>query len=215
MNHVTFIVDGFNLYHSVREASKDTHKSTKWLNIKSLCLSYIHQVGSVTKSQVSLKSIYYFSALATHLEPRDPDIIKRHMSFIKCLKDTGVTVELNQFKPKEIRCPHCKKKFIKYEEKETDVSIALKLIEIFTNNECDTAVLITGDTDLAPPVSTAHRLFPNKKVLFAFPYKRKNRELSRLAPGSFKISSGHYINHQFPDPYRLKDGAVINKPTRW
>jgi len=40
MNIVIFLIDGFNLYHSLIDASYDLKlngKGTKWLNIYSLC----------------------------------------------------------------------------------------------------------------------------------------------------------------------------------
>jgi len=59
MIKVCYLVDGFNLYHSVSDASLDLQATTKWLNIKKLCESYLpSQVG---KGAV-LKDIYYFSA---------------------------------------------------------------------------------------------------------------------------------------------------------
>jgi uncharacterized LabA/DUF88 family protein len=64
--------------------------------------------------------------------------------------------------------------FDRYEEKETDVAIASKLFEVLTNGACDTAVLVTRDTDLVPALGTAQRLFPNACILFAFPYGRAN-----------------------------------------
>ena len=224
MNQVSFIVDGFNLYHSVREAAKDIKLlkgrkvSTKWLNIKNLCSLYLPQLHSVVKDRTKLKKIYYFSAFAHHIEIYDPDVVTRHKKFIKCLEDTGVSVEIHRFKQKEIKCNAergCRKKFFKYEEKETDVAIAVKLLEIFFNDECDTAVIVTGDTDIAPAVTTAKRLFPTKTIIFAFPYKRKNNELLQLAPGSFKINSKQYMKNQFADPYKLSDGTLINKPSIW
>ncbi len=36
-DRTTFLIDGFNLYHSVIEASNDLHAaSTRWLNIRAL-----------------------------------------------------------------------------------------------------------------------------------------------------------------------------------
>jgi len=171
MDLVTFLVDGFNVYHSVRTAGKILSLSTKWLDIKRLCSSYLHLVAKAIGSKTQLANIYYFSALATHIEAVDPDVTARHRRFIKCLEDTGVIVELSRFKPRQVKCPEpkCGKVFFKHEEKETDVAIAVKLLEVFLRNECDTAVLVTGDTDLAPAVRTALSLFPNKRVLFAFP----------------------------------------------
>lgn len=212
MNRVTFIIDGFNLYHSVREAAQDSgNVPTKWLDISRLCSSYINLFG---KTAV-LHEIYYFSALATHLEASNPDATTRHRNFIKCLEATGTIVELNQFKKKSVTCPSCKHRFNRYEEKETDVALAIKLLELFFTNSCDTAVLVTGDTDLAPAVKTAKKLFAEKKVVFAFPYKRKNDELAKLAPGSFKIDKRQYVKYQFPTPYVLSDGSKVYKPSNW
>jgi uncharacterized LabA/DUF88 family protein len=212
MERVTFIIDGFNLYHSVRQASRDSSgASTKWLDIKKLCESYIHLFGR----SASLHEIYYFSALATHLEPRNPDVTKRHSAFINCLQATGVKTEMNRFKRKDMKCPSCGYQYNKYEEKETDVAIAIKLLELFITDSCDTAVLMTGDTDLAPAVRTANTLFPSKKVVFAFPYRRHNQELRNLAPGSFDIGKQQYIRHQLSNPYVLSDGTEIHKPNSW
>lgn len=217
MKTVSFIVDGFNLYHSAKEAAWTLQIPAKWLNIKALCSSFIQIVSTVLGEKTELKNIYYFSALADHLEDSHPGITNRHKAFLRCLEDTGVIVELSRFKKKTIKCPHpqCGRTFVKHEEKETDVAIALKLIEIFLTNKCDVAVLVTGDTDLAPAVRAAHRLFPSKKILFAFPPYRKNSELAQLAPGSFGFKTKQYVKHQFPDPYTTKDGRIINKPSAW
>lgn len=215
MNRVTFLIDGFNLYHSIRSAERELQTSTKWLDIKSLCSSYLHLIRQAVGENATLGKIYYFSALAVHLEANNPDVTVRHKIFIKCLKDTGIEVELGRFKWKQIECPFCHRQIDRHEEKETDVAIALKLIELFNSNACDTAVLMSGDTDLAPAVKTAHRLYPAKQVLFAFPYRRKNKELEQLAPGSFMIGKKQYAHYQFTDPLILSDGTSISKPTGW
>ena len=218
MNRATFLIDGFNLYHSARDAEKVLNSSTKWLDIKKLCSSYLPIVSGAVKEKTRIEKVYYFSAFAKHIEVYDPDVTTRHKDLIKCFEDTGVTVEISRFKEKKIRChaQHgCRKEFVKHEEKETDVAIAAKLFEVFIADECDTAVLVTGDTDIAPAVTTANRLFPKKTILFAFPYKRKNKELSKLFPVSFKINIKQYAKNQFSDPYTLSDGTLINKPPSW
>ncbi|MDZ7759615.1 MAG: NYN domain-containing protein [Desulfovermiculus sp.] len=211
MSRVAFLIDGFNLYHSVREAQRELNASTKWLNIKGLCQSYIYLLGK----EATLFQVYYFSALAKHLEATNPDVTQRHQDFIECIKDTGVQVELNRFKKNSVKCKYCNRKFFRHEEKETDVSIAIKLLEIFINDECDIAVLVTGDTDLSPAVKTAKRLFPNKKIGFAFPYKRKNKELAKLADYQFEIKKQVYAKFQFSDPFITQEGIAINKPVSW
>lgn len=126
----SFLVDGFNLYHSVRRASKELGVTTKWLDLKALCESILPSFRPQVGERIELESIYYFTAYAYHLG--DPDIVRRHKKFVRCLQDSGVHVEINRFKYKGIVCPHCKKAIDKYEEKETDVSIALKLQELFS-----------------------------------------------------------------------------------
>ncbi len=162
-----------------------------------------------------LQETYYFSALAKHLESKDSSITKRHKDFITCIEDTGVIVEVNRFKKKIMTCHCCNQKFKRYEEKETDVALATKLLELFILDSCDVVVLLTGDTDLAPAVRTANKLFPHKTVVFAFPYARKNKELAKLAPNSFEISKDQYSKYQFSDPYTLKNGIDIHKPSKW
>jgi uncharacterized LabA/DUF88 family protein len=191
--------------------------STKWLDICSLCRAYLPWVGNA-----QLQEIYYFSAYAYHLG--DPGIIGRHRTFIKALESTGIKCQMGEFKEKEVKCPrfdkrrancvNCNGLILRHEEKETDVAIAVKLLEILSTDLCDTAVLVTGDTDLAPAIETAKRLFQNKSVRMLFPYKRKNKELSRLVASTTIIPS-QYQRYQFPDPVQGLDGKLIHKPISW
>jgi uncharacterized LabA/DUF88 family protein len=171
----------------------------------------LHVVGGGAE----LTNIYYFSALAAHLEAAKPDVTARHRTYIRGLESTGVTVQLSRFKEKEIRCPACGHRNVRHEEKETDVAIAAKLIEVFATDECDSAVLVTGDTDVAPAVRVAQRLYRNKRVYFAFPYRRKNKELAQLVPTCFQLSREAYVKHQLPDPVTLPDGTQVSKPAGW
>lgn len=208
MNRVTFLIDGFNLYHSIIDLGRFQNLHVKWLNIHSFCSSFLYLISK----DANLAEIYYFSTFAHHLN--DPNVIKRHRDYIECLKSTGIIPEMGRFKPKDVTCP-LRGKFIKHEEKETDIAIAARLFEVMFNNKCDAVVLLTGDTDLTPAVKASTSLFPSKTILFAFPYRRYNRELKLLLPGSFKIHAKTYVRHLFPDPVHLPDGSRIHKPTSW
>jgi uncharacterized LabA/DUF88 family protein len=211
MNRVTFLIDGFNIYHSTLDLKRRYGICTKWLDLTSLCKSYIALFGKGAKVQ----AIYYFSAIADYLITQNPDKIKRHREYIACLQSTGINVELARFKEKEVFCDRCRTLIVKHEEKETDVALAIKVFEIFHNNECDTAVLVTGDTDLAPAIKTCRALFPGKRIVFCFPFLRKNKELAALAPDSFSINKKQYIKHQLPNPVVLTSGKEIFKPDSW
>ncbi len=82
-------------------------------------------------------------------------------------------------------------------------------------DECDTAVILSGDTDLVAAVVTAKQLFPGKRVAVGFPYKRANHHFRTVADFTFKISAERYARHQFPDPITLPDGTVLHKPAPW
>jgi uncharacterized LabA/DUF88 family protein len=219
MNRTAFIIDGFNLYHSVVDASEDLGGvSTKWLNIYKLCESYLYRIGG----DAQMQGVYYFSAPAYHLSVVNPGVVDRHKRFIKCLRATGVTVKLARFKKryfyfraKGTMGERVRGRIRRHEEKETDVALASKLFELLVSDDCDTAVLVTGDTDLAPACETARRVFPNKEIGFAFPYCRKQDELADLASFSFTMDKHHYAAHQFSDPFKLPSGEVLTKPSSW
>lgn len=218
MNRTAFLIDGFNLYWSAVDASADLGgQSTKWLDIHALCSSYLYAISK----DASLQDVFYFSALAKHLEASDPGKVKRHRDFIECLEDSGVKVHLADFKRKpDNRCYRCGHTWPQHEEKETDVALAAKLLELVATDACDTVVLMTGDTDLAPAVRTAQSLcardsFSNKDIRFALPYKRHNNILRQIAPKSLRMGKERYAKYQFPDPYVLASGKKIPKPSSW
>lgn len=219
-SRVTFLIDGFNLHHSIIDLGRFQNLHAKWLNIHSLCSSFLHLISK----DANLADIYCFSAFAHHLS--DPNVIKRHQDHIECLKYTGIIPEMGRFKRKGVTCPlrsqlaksHPRNvkcplhgEFVKHEEKQTDVAIAARLFEVIFNNKCDTVVLLTGDTDLTPAVKACKRLLPSKTRLFAFPYRRYNQELELLLPGSFRINGKTYVRHLFPDPLHLPGGNRIYK----
>lgn len=99
MNRVTFLIDGFNLYHSTVDLGRILGLYVKWLNIYSLCSSFLYLIGR----DAVMAEVYYFSAFAYHLN--DPSVIKRHQDYVECLKSTGIIPEMARFKPKDVTCP--------------------------------------------------------------------------------------------------------------
>ncbi len=67
----------------------------------------------------------------------------------------------------------------------------------------------------APAIRTAADIFPAKEICFAFPYKRKNKELNAITSKSFLIRKERYVGHQLPDPFTGIAGRIINKPAAW
>lgn len=228
---VSFLVDGFNVYHSIRDAEKHVpSRPQRWLDLRSFCQDYVRHFG---RSAV-LQEVYYFSAIARHLEASKPDIGLRHQAYLDALKAAGVQVTLANFKWRDkhtplkycsfriwsfrqpIRIPISGSVIIRHaEEKETDVAIACKLLELLHTDAADAIVLVSGDTDLLPAIGTARRLFPAARVAVLFPFRRHNAELKQAVAQSFKVRKEQYAAHQFPDPVALPSGAVIRKPPTW
>ena len=122
---------------------------------------------------------------------------------------------MSPFKNRDVRCPHCKTVFKRAEEKETDVAIAVKLLEVLMTGEASIAVLITGDTDFRPAITTARRLFPGNHVGIITPFLRHTTEMQEIGDFHFKVSQKLVHAAQFPNPLRLPDGRVLAKPPGW
>ena len=209
---VVFFVDGFNLYHSVCSACRllDT-KAIKWLDITNLFHDHLYIISPAAV----LTGIRYFTAYADHLSKTQPDKLLRHKAYVRALTANGVKVDFSHFKRKDAWDSFSRQQFVTHEEKETDVAIACAVLEGAAQDDFDVAVLVTGDTDLRPCVHTFHRLYPQKRLLFAFPFDRKNADLARITSGSFTLSAESYAAHQLPERVRLPSGKFVHCPAEW
>jgi hypothetical protein len=131
------------------------------------------------------------------------------------LRATGVHVSLGHFKSKRWTCDHCGAHDRRFEEKETDVSIAVHLLDLLWSRECELAVVVSADSDLAPAFRSASRRFPERPVHACFPYARSTDELRGLAAGVLRLRKERYATHQLPDPVVTADGRLIRKPSGW
>jgi uncharacterized LabA/DUF88 family protein len=212
MKHLAFLIDGFNIYHSIEDIESDSGVCYKWLNLFQLCKAFLYLFGR----EYDLFKIFYFTAIAYHYN--DPEKVKRHENYIKCLESTGIEIIRGRFKTKNEYCPLCKKSYIGHVEKETDIALCGKMLELVfanDNSHCDGFVLVTGDSDLIPGIKTAQKICQSVDIRCAFPYNRKSNDLLTVAPNSFKLKSGHYHAFQFPNPVILADGTTIYKPDSW
>ena len=97
----------------------------------------------------------------------------------------------------------------------TDVNIAVELLADAFNNKYDTAILISGDSDLAGPVRKIKQLFPIKKIIIVFPPGRTSFMLQKLADISFIIGRKKLKESQFPDIILKDDGYQLIRPDTW
>lgn len=207
---VSFLIDGFNLYHSIEDVKKYEGIKAKWLDVKTLLHSYLTDLGKNAK----FNGIYYFTALRHHVHDEKPNSILRHKRYIEVLESTGIEVVYGKFKPKTIRCKGCNCTFTAYEEKKTDVAIASKLLELVHNSYSDIYVIVSGDTDLIPAIELAKKIDKEIKIYVLFPYRRKNIEVKDYVDGQFKIKPSRYKSCQFNGLKKTKSGDMA-KPTHW
>ncbi len=209
----SFFVDGFNLYHSLVDAQVVlAGKTTKWLDLPKLCKAYLPQIRRHLDEDTDLGSIYFFSA-----PPKQSDVgkQKRHELYMQCLSALGVIVLDGRFKPKDVTCKLCRRTYVKYEEKETDVAIAVEVLRQMHYSSMDVMVLFSGDSDLVPLLKACKEMYPNIPSFSIFPFKRKSKDLDKHVRASFKIKAKTYSTHQLPDPVDLPGSRSIPKPDSW
>lgn len=161
VDKVIAFVDGFNLYHSIKALNQN---QLKWLDLRSLCVNF------APSPQFLMSKIFYFSAYATWL----PDAYQRHKEYVKALESTGVTPIMGKFKEKDRSCNMCGSMWKAHEEKETDVNIALYILDEAYQNSFDRALIISADSDLSPAVRLVKERFPSKTVRVLTPVNRKH-----------------------------------------
>jgi len=235
-DRAAFVVDVFNLYHSIRDIERDAGLNCRWLNVWSLCESL---VSSALGTGVSMDSAHYFSALAHHTDPTGHGSVARHRVYKRALESSGITVHMGRFKKKTASCavfrqlarsgsppPACEKapgvpcngKYMTWEEKETDVAMACKIMQLALTDVCEHIVVVSGDADLLPAIRQVRSLLPSLGVTVAFPYGRlrHNKDLANAASSTVSITQALYVANQFPDPYAPpRAGAPIAKPVGW
>lgn len=114
-----------------------------------------------------------------------------------------------------LACKHCEKLQKKEEEKMTDVNLATEMMTDAFDGKFDIALLISGDSDLVPPVRRIRSRFPDKQVIVAFPPRRKSAALGAVASGLRTIRAAALESCQMPDEVVLKDGRKLRRPPEW
>lgn len=171
IERIASFVDGFNLYHALKDLGRP---ELKWLDLWKLSGRFAAQEFQ------ELTRVYYFSAFATWL----PDSYRRHRQYVKALETCGVTPIMGRFKEKDQSCFSCGARWKTHEEKETDVNLALFLLNEARKDTYDHAFIISNDSDLVPAVKMVRQEFPHKRIrILTPPGKRTSMDLVRAAGG--------------------------------
>lgn len=194
-------IDGFNLYFGMREAGFD---HCRWLNIKKLVISLLQPHQELTEVK------YYTSRVSNN-----PDKQKRQSTYIDALESTNTKIFYGNYQDGSEECRRCGHIWRTAKEKMTDVNIATAIIVDAYKDEYDMAMLISGDSDLTPPIKAVHSLFNSKRVFIAFPPKRHNSSMALVAKGSLIIGRKKLVDAQFDEEIISKTGYKLKIPKEW
>ena len=194
-------IDGFNLYFGMKEAGFD---NCRWLNVKKL-------VESLLQPNQELVAVKYFTSRVSN----NPDKQKRQSTYIDALESLNIKIYYGNYQDGATECKRCGNIWRTAKEKMTDVNIATKIIVDAYKDEYDMAMLISGDSDLTPPIREVHKEFNNKRVFVAFPPKRHNSSMGLVAKGSLMIGRKKLVDAQFDEEVISKTGYKLKIPNEW
>lgn len=205
MNRVITYIDGFNLYFGLK--SKDWRKYY-WLNLVELSRQLL-------KPDQQLQAVHYFTS-RIRVNGHNQDDIRRQATYIDAISTLpDITVHYGHFLDKSRRCRGCGAQWMDFEEKMTDVNIAVQMLADAFDDFFDTALLISADSDLTTPVCRVLSRCPNKRIVIAQPPGRRSSSLTQAASGYFTIGEAKLRKSQFPETVTRSDGFVLARPAHW
>lgn len=201
-------VDGFNLYY---RALKNT--PYKWLDLEALSKNLIGR-------HATLGRIRYFTAKVKG-RANNPQQRQRQQIYIRALETLpNLSVHYGTFlaNPKELplytKLPKIKlAKVMATEEKGSDVNLATYLLLDAFKNDCDSALVISNDSDLQEPITVTQRELA-KRVGVAITDPLAPRSALLGADFYRRIRKGTLQACQFPEALQDEHGT-IRRPANW
>ncbi|MBU2446610.1 MAG: NYN domain-containing protein [Bacteroidetes bacterium] len=198
---IIFYIDGFNLYFDLRSKRWEKYY---WLDLVKFCSQFL-------KPYQDLIEVNYFTAIQKSRGKQD-----RQDLFLSANKlNHKFNLFLGKYLEKEM---NINGQLIKtYEEKETDVHIAVKMIRDVVFDRCDISVLISTDSDLIPPIDFIHEYKPNHKIFVYFPPARFSYDLKQKSTNIIYLQNheSKFLISQFPAELPLPNGYVLKRPNSW
>lgn len=205
MTRVITYVDGFNLYFGLRSKG---WRRYYWLDLCGLSRSFL-------RGEQTFERCHYFTA-RINSDNRGAQDARRQSTYLDALATyQELTTHFGHYLPKQQTCRSCGATWTKYEEKMTDVNIAAQLLTDAYEDRFDTAILVSGDSDLTTPIKLVRQRFPQKRVVVAFPPARRSDQLKRAANASFVIGPNKLRKSLLPDTIATPSGYVLRRPDEW
>lgn len=205
MQRVMVYVDGFNLYFGMRSKGWRKHY---WLDLIALATSLL-------KPDQDLLGVHYFTS-RIRANGRNVADMQRQTTYLEALGTLpDLHTHFGHYLEKPRQCRNCGAKWMDYEEKMTDVNIAVQLLADAFDDQFDTALLISGDSDLTTPVRKLRTQFPSKRLIVVFPPDRHSFELGKAANATFTVGEAKLRQSQLPAQVQRADGFSLHRPVHW
>jgi hypothetical protein len=200
-------VDALNFYYGSLKGS-----GWKWLNLQ--------QVFERLLSHDHLVKVHYCTAMI-----QGPGW-QRQQAYLDAMHKAcpKVQVTFGNMKKRQRVCGvrTCNKpgaKFWHPEEKRTDVNLAVHMVDDAYQGLCDRMVLVTGDTDLVPPIQLIRGRFPQLDLRVYVPAAHKLRkEVHELAQHVHRLKMlPRPLLRQclLPETVEHPDDRLIREPSEW
>lgn len=204
MSRVISYIDGFNLYFGLKSKG---WRRYYWLDLAALSRDLL-------KLGQTLEACHYFTARIR--DGNGGQDAARQTLWLDALETRhDIQIHYGHYLAKQQRCKQCKATWMRHEEKMTDVNIASQLLVDAFKDRFDTALIISGDSDLTPPLNIIREHFPEKRLIVAFPPSRHSHQLKSAAHGHLSIGSHKLRNNLLPDEIATETGYVLKRPSRW
>lgn len=205
MQRVRMYVDGFNLFYGLRARR---WRRYYWLDLRRLA-------ENLLRPGQRLEAVRYFTARVEY-DPRDPGKQGRQSTYLEALATLpDMYIHYGYFQSKSHQCYRCGATWHTYEEKTTDVNIAVEMLRDAQDDAFDSAILVSGDGDLAGPALAMRERYPAKRVRVAFPPNRSSVGLANAAAAYFAIGRDVLRDSQLPQRITKADGFVLTRPPGW
>ena len=200
-------IDGFNLYYSLRA---NEWRYCYWLDL--------HRFSSalVRPGEELVRVRYFTSRIAIRPNrPGDRERQKRQNTYLDALDVLeGVDIHYGRHATVPRDCPYCESTWDAPEEKMTDVNIAVELLGDAQDDLFDTAIIVSGDTDLVGAVEAVRKRYPEKAVVIVFPGRHANA-LRNAASDVRTLSEKILLSCQLPDRVVSASGYALKRPPEW
>lgn len=203
MQRVHAYVDGFNLYHGMHARFG---RSYHWLDLQALA-------ARLLRRGQQLDRVRYFTARVRG----DSDSRRRQLAYLEALNAHCPKLDITEgrFQEKSCTCRSCQARWISYEEKESDVSLAVSLVEDAAVDLFDVALVVSADSDICPAVRAARRVRPGVRIIAVFPPRRHSTELQSHTDHLLRIDRQMLARSQLPRKVVTVDGIELVRPSYW